>query len=259
MALGTALSVSGLLVAVAWSSADTRYSQSALAHVVPGGPSLTTALDDLRDPPPLLAEATEGESLLDEYLPDEPRSIVLTSADLSVEILMRAERGSAVPLGDPWEDSFVPEQHLDPLEEFVDDLEAGDRALLDAGARGLRSLPHPTGSRPADGRRNGHARPQRPGLPPEGGAPRHRSALRPPHPGAHGERPRGGRAGPATSGGLAQASRASMYTVPALRRAISTRAATTPTGVSSTPAAMAARRWRAGWSTPRAPSRRRAW
>jgi hypothetical protein len=135
MALGTALSVSGLLVAVAWSSADTRYSQSALAHVVPGGPSLTTALDDLRNPPPLLAEATDGESLLDEYLPDEPRSIVLTSADLSVEILMRADRGSAVPLGDPWEDSFVPEQHLDPLEEFVDDLEAGDRALLDAAGR----------------------------------------------------------------------------------------------------------------------------
>ena len=57
---------------------------------------------------------------------------MLTSADLSVEILMRAERGNAVPLGDPWEDSFVPEHHLEPLGAFVDGLDGGERMLLDA-------------------------------------------------------------------------------------------------------------------------------
>jgi hypothetical protein len=60
---------------------------------------------------------------------------VLTSADLSVEILMRAGRGNAVPLGDPWEDSFVPEAHLAPLGRFVDGLVAGDRVLLDEPGR----------------------------------------------------------------------------------------------------------------------------
>ena len=134
-AFGIALSLSTLLVAVAWSSVDTRYEQSMLAHVVPGGPSLTAALDDLRDPPPLRPEAAEGELLLAQHVPGEDRSIVLTSADLSVEILLRAERGSRVPLGDPWEDSFVPEQHLEPLRRFVAELATGDRVLLDAAGR----------------------------------------------------------------------------------------------------------------------------
>ena len=130
-----ALAGSILLVAATWSSAEERYPQSALAHVVPGGPSLRAALANLRDLPELQPGAVEGAELLEEHLPGERRSIVLTSADLSVEILVRAERGSRVPLGDPWEDSFVPEGHLDALAAFVDELEVGDLALLDPAAR----------------------------------------------------------------------------------------------------------------------------
>ena len=135
VASAVALGGSILLVAASWSSVEVRYPQSALAHVVPGGPSLRTALVDLRDLPELQPGAAEGAELLDRHLPGEPRSIVLARADLSVEILVRAERGSRVPLGDPWEDSFVPEGHLDALAEFVDELDAGDLALLDAPAR----------------------------------------------------------------------------------------------------------------------------
>jgi hypothetical protein len=134
-ALATALAVSALLVAVAWSSVDLRFSQSALAYALPGGTPLGTAVDRVRDPAPLRPEAPEAEQLLLEHMPGEERSIVLTSADLSVEVLMRAERGNAVPLGDPWEDSFVPDHHLAPLGAFVDTLEVGDRVLLDAPAR----------------------------------------------------------------------------------------------------------------------------
>ncbi len=143
--LAMALALSALLVAVAWSSVETRYSQSVLAHAVPGGTSLRTALDRVWNPPALRPEAPVGEQLLDQYMPGEARSIVLTSADLSVEILMRTARGNSVPLGDPWEDSFVPEQHLVPLGEFVDRLEAGDRMLIDGPGReafeGYRAQP----------------------------------------------------------------------------------------------------------------------
>ncbi len=130
-----ALAGSILIVAATWSSAEVRYPQSALAHIIPGGPSLRTALAELRDLPELQPGAVEGAELLERHLPGERRSIVLTKADLSVEILLRAERGSRVPLGDPWEDSFVPEGHLDALAAFVDELHAGDLALLDAPAR----------------------------------------------------------------------------------------------------------------------------
>lgn len=139
-AVGIGLAVSALLVAVAWPSIGARYEQSALAHVVPGGPSLASAVDQLRDPPALRPEAVEGVELLNAYMPGEERSIVLTDADLSVEILMRAGRGSRVPLGDPWEDSFVPDQHLGRLGDLVDSLAAGDRALLDARGRAAFDL-----------------------------------------------------------------------------------------------------------------------
>ena len=132
---GSALGVSALMVATAWSTAEVRYPQSALVHVVPGGESLVAARERLWNPAPIRPEAAAGADLLAEHLPGESRSIVLTSADLSVEILMRAERGSEVPLGDPWRDSFVPEQHLDRLQEFVDGLSGGERMLLDAPAR----------------------------------------------------------------------------------------------------------------------------
>lgn len=134
-ALVGALAAGTVLVAVTWPTVQERYPQSALAQVVPGGRSLPTALRALRDLPALQPGAVEGAALLEQHLPDEARSIVLTSADLSVEVLVRAERGNRVPLGDPWEDSFVPEGHLDALGAFVDELELGDRALLDAAAR----------------------------------------------------------------------------------------------------------------------------
>ncbi len=68
-------------------------------------------------------------------MPGESESSVLTNADLGIEILIRSERGSAVPLGDPWEDSLVPDDHLGPLGDYVDGLAAGDRLLIDAPAR----------------------------------------------------------------------------------------------------------------------------
>lgn len=135
IAFGSAMAVAAVLVSVSWEPMGTRYEESALAHVVPGGPTLDAALDRIRTFPELKSTADEGERLLQTHMPEEERSIVLTDADLSIEILVRSGRGSEVPFGDPWEDSFVPEPHFERLERFLDTLVLGDRVLLDADGR----------------------------------------------------------------------------------------------------------------------------
>ena len=133
-ALGGALLLAVLTVAVAASSVGERFSQSALALARPGGASFRAAVDRLWDPPPLSPGAIEGKLLLDRYMPDEQRSLVIADADLTVEILTRSGRSSELPLGDPWEDSLVPDGHLDALAETVDQLQPGTRMLVDASA-----------------------------------------------------------------------------------------------------------------------------
>jgi hypothetical protein len=131
LALAAAAAAAILMIAGAWARAGDRFSESALAHLAPGGASIGDALDRLGDLPALHPEAPDGVRLLDEEMPGEERSIVLTDADLSIEILWRADRASALPFGDPWEDSYVPEQHVDAIREAVAELEAGDRLLVD--------------------------------------------------------------------------------------------------------------------------------
>lgn len=132
--LAAALALAALLLAVAWSSVDQRFSQSALAHAAPGGSSFRGAVRRLWSPPPINPAAGEGERLLERYMPGQQRSVVLTEADLSVEVLMRSQRGNALPFGDPWEDSLVPQEHLGRLEDAVDRLRPGQRVLLDESA-----------------------------------------------------------------------------------------------------------------------------
>jgi hypothetical protein len=131
--LAAALGASAVMVAAGASSIPTRWEGSALAHVLPGGDSLPTALRRLWHPPPFEPGVDQGVALLDSDMPG-PKPIVMTSADLGIEILAKSQRSNAVPLGDPWEDSFVPDQHLDELGAFADSLEAGDRILVDRPA-----------------------------------------------------------------------------------------------------------------------------
>ncbi len=133
-ALALAAGLATLLVAVAWSGVGFRFSQSAIALAPPGGRSLPDALTRLWDRPALAPGAEEGERLLERYMPDEHESLVLTSADLGVEVLMRTGRINEIPLSDPWEDSLVPSEHLTALEDAVGALRPGDRILLDGPA-----------------------------------------------------------------------------------------------------------------------------
>ena len=135
LALGSAAAAAALLVAVAWSQAGLRFSQSALAYAAPGGKSLGSAIDRLVDDPPLVHGTDDATHLLETYMPDEHTSIVLTSADLSVQALVRTHRINQIPLADPWEDSFVPDLHEPAVEAAVAALRPGRRMLIDSAAR----------------------------------------------------------------------------------------------------------------------------
>jgi hypothetical protein len=135
LALGATSLAAALLVAVAWSDAGLRFSQSALAYAAPGGRSLPDAIDRLVHLPPLAPGTADATRLLDTYMPDEHESVVLTSADTSVETLMRTHRASEIPLSDPWEDSLVPRLHEAEVTSAVAELQPGRRILIDSAAR----------------------------------------------------------------------------------------------------------------------------
>ena len=136
--LAFALAVAVLVLSVAGSSLGPRFPQSALAHAFPRGNSFRDALERLWDPPPLDPSAPAGELLLARHMPGERRTVVLVSPDLGTEILLRSERANRLPLGNPWEDSFVISERLPGLRDAIAGLAPGDRMLVDREA--LRTL-----------------------------------------------------------------------------------------------------------------------
>jgi hypothetical protein len=128
--LAFALTLAVLLVSVAWSSVGERFSQSALAEAAPGGESLRGSLHRLWNPPPLDPQAPQGELLLQRYMPDERRVLILVSPDLATEILMRSGRANELPFSYPTEDNIVGSWLLPALGRAVDELKPGDRLLM---------------------------------------------------------------------------------------------------------------------------------
>ncbi len=131
LAFAMAAAAGTLMVAGAWAGAGNRFSESALAHLAPGGASIGGALDRLGDLPALHPEAPAGVYLLAEVMPGEEHSVVLTDTDLGIEILSRTDRASTLPLGDLWENFSVSAQQVEAVREAVAELEAGDRVLID--------------------------------------------------------------------------------------------------------------------------------
>jgi hypothetical protein len=84
--------------------------------------------------PPLSPASVEGQRLLEAYVPGAPRSLVLATPDLEVEILLRSRRGNLLPLASPWQDSFIADERLPGLRLAVDGLRAGERMLIDDSA-----------------------------------------------------------------------------------------------------------------------------
>jgi hypothetical protein len=134
--LAGAGSLAVIVLAAAWAPISGRFSDSALAYVVPGGPPLSGALHRLWHPPALNPLAPVGQRLLARYMPQESRSLVFTigAPDLGTEILIRSRRGNRLPLGDPIEDSIVPVSRLAALRHAVGGLHPGERLLINQAA-----------------------------------------------------------------------------------------------------------------------------
>ena len=101
--LAVGLSAWVLLLSVSWSWVYTRFPDSALAHLVPGGPSLPFALHRLWHLPPLDPRAPRLVRMMERDMPAERRSLVLVSSNLNTEILLRSGRANKLPIGDPAE------------------------------------------------------------------------------------------------------------------------------------------------------------
>ena len=145
-ALGFVLSITVLLVSVAWSQIGNRFSQSPLASAFPGGASLGDRLDALWDPPPLDPRAPEGERLLDRYMAGERRVLIIASADLATEILLRRERSNRLAFSYPLEDSFVPSRTVPAIERTTNELQPGERMLItEDGLRDFRAISNEPG------------------------------------------------------------------------------------------------------------------
>jgi hypothetical protein len=132
-ALGSALAVSLLVVAVAWSSIGDRFRQSPLGEALPGGRSLTDDIDRLWNPAPVDPRATEGERLLDRFMPGEDKVVIVVAPALGTEILMRSGRSNRLAFTDPEEDAKYGSLGLDflpALDRSISALEPGDRLLL---------------------------------------------------------------------------------------------------------------------------------
>lgn len=123
-----------VMIGVAWPTAGERAGDSALAVVLPGGDSLRERYQRLKDLPPLVPGAAEGERLIDRHIPGEDAVPVITEADLDVNILIRAGRANALGITDAKEASWVPGPHLPVVSEHVARLDPGQRILLDAEA-----------------------------------------------------------------------------------------------------------------------------
>ena len=143
-AVGSALVVSLLVVAVAWSSTGDRFRQSPLGEALPGGRSLTDDFDRLWHPAPVDPRAPEGERLLDRFMPGEDKVVIVVAPALGTEILMRSGRSNRLAFTDPEEDAkYGPlgSDFLPALGRSIDTLQPGDRLLLQrSGLEAFRAL-----------------------------------------------------------------------------------------------------------------------
>ncbi len=96
--------------------------------------------------------------MLARHLPGERRSVVLVQPNMITEVLMRSGRSNRLPLADPIEDGFVPRPSAArPAAGGSEQLEDGDRLLLDDAALLGRRRPGGPEQQAARGARPGRA------------------------------------------------------------------------------------------------------
>ncbi|MCB0867315.1 MAG: hypothetical protein KDB48_01330, partial [Solirubrobacterales bacterium] len=133
-ALAAVLGVTALSFATVMPAAAERAKTSLLVSAFPGGNPLRESFHRLWNPPELVAGADQGAKLLDEYMPGQDASPVLTTPDLDNNILSRAGRANSLAITDAKEQSWVEGPHIDPVRDAVANLNAGDLVLVDRAA-----------------------------------------------------------------------------------------------------------------------------
>jgi len=123
-AFGAALVLAGSLA-----ETERRLPRTALAHLVPGGPSLEEDLRRMWSSPRIDRRAPAAQELIETHIPGE-EAIVLVEPDLGQEALIRTDRANGLPIAYPWQDEVVLEDSLPPVIEAVEGLEPGARVLL---------------------------------------------------------------------------------------------------------------------------------
>ena len=89
---------------------NAKWGHSALGTLLAGGPSaLANRVDFLASRPPVDSRADEAVDLLDRFDPGKSRSLVLVAPELTTEILLRADRGNAIPTSTPGQDILSPQ------------------------------------------------------------------------------------------------------------------------------------------------------
>ncbi|MCB0870979.1 MAG: hypothetical protein KDB52_09120 [Solirubrobacterales bacterium] len=132
--LATTLCLAAFSVSVVWQSASDRATDSMLAWALPGGESFSDGIDRLKDLPPVVPEADVGARLIEQYMPGEDQTAIITVPDLDVNVLVLTGRSNRLGLTDAKEQSWVPDPHVEPVAAAARKLEAGDRMLLDTAA-----------------------------------------------------------------------------------------------------------------------------
>lgn len=127
--LGLACLAAALLVLGSWTPAGNRLPRTALAHLVPGGPSLSDDLGLMWDSPPIDPRSISAEELIDRYFPPD-LALVLIEPDLGQEALFRSGRSELLPISYPWQDEVDLEHSLPPVLDAVAGLQPGTRMLL---------------------------------------------------------------------------------------------------------------------------------
>jgi hypothetical protein len=128
-AAGTGVFLATAMLIGSYGAARERFPATALAHVIPGGPSVAEDLDQLWDPPTISPSTPDAVELIERNFPDD-FALVLVEPDVGQEALLETERANLLPIAYPWQDQVDLEHTLPAVLEAVDELEPGTRLLL---------------------------------------------------------------------------------------------------------------------------------
>ena len=130
----TALAATGfwlaaLLIVAGWPLLEEKAGRTPLIAALPNnGRSVESEVSRVWDNPQLQPRAAVAEMLLERYLPDEDRALVLLHPDVTVEALMRTERVNLLPVSFFLADEVIVDQKWDRVRPVIDAIEP--RTLL---------------------------------------------------------------------------------------------------------------------------------